>query len=118
MYREHHYYIYIMSNFKRTVLYIGVSNNLVRRVIEHKYGLGSGFTSKYKLKYLIYYEEYQYIQEAIQREKELKGWLREKKINLIKSTNLEMKDLSDELLKDFKYEEIQEIISNLKDLYK
>jgi len=107
-----------MSNFKRTVLYIGVTNNLFRRVIEHKYELGSKFTRKYKLKHLIYYEEYQYIQEAIVREKQLKGWLREKKINLIKSKNFELKDLSEELLKDFRYEEIQQIISDLKNLYK
>lgn len=110
--------MYIMSNFKRTVLYIGVTNNLFRRVIEHKYELGSKFTRKYKLKHLIYYEEYQYIQEAIVREKQLKGWLREKKINLIKSKNFELKDLSEELLKDFRYEEIQQIISDLKNLYK
>jgi len=88
-----------MSNFKRTVLNIGVCNDILRRLIEHKYELGSVFTRKYKLKHLIYYEEYKYIQEAIQREKELKGWLREKKIKLIKEDNPGMEDLSKELLK-------------------
>jgi putative endonuclease len=107
-----------MSNFKRTVLYIGVSNNLIRRIIEHKYGLGSVFTRKYKLKHLIYYEEYQYIKDAIQREKELKGWVREKKVNLIKSENPKVRDLSEKLLKEYSHREINEVVSELRNIYK
>jgi len=118
MYYEHSYYVYVVSNFNRAVLYIGVCNDIARRMIEHKYGFGSQFTKKYKLKYLIYYEEYKYIQEAIQREKELKGWLREKKIKLIKEDNPKMKDLSEELLEDFSKEELSEIVNDLRSLYK
>jgi len=117
MYYEHHYYVYIMSNSKRAVFYIGACNDIVRRIIEHKNEIGSVFTKKYKLKYLVFFEEYQYIQDAIQREKQLKGWLREKKIKLIKEDNPNMNDLSKELLEDFSYEEIQEIVDDLKGLY-
>jgi len=73
---------------------------------------------KYNLKFLIYYEEYQYIQEAISREKELKGWRREKKFTLIKENNPDLKDLSKELLEDYTYEDIQEILEALKENYK
>ena len=106
-----------MSNSKRAVFYIGACNDIVRRIIEHKNEIGSVFTKKYKLKYLVFFEEYQYIQDAIQREKQLKGWLREKKIKLIKEDNPNMNDLSKELLEDFSYEEIQEIVDDLKGLY-
>ncbi len=101
MKKEYHFYVYIMSNYERTTFYIGFTNHIVRRVIEHKFGLGSDFTKKYKLKYLIYFEEYQYVDQAIMREKELKGWIRKKKLNLIKEVNPEMKDLGKELFKDY-----------------
>jgi putative endonuclease len=97
-------YIYIMSNYKRTTFYIGVTNNLERRVQEHKEGLVSGFTKRYKLKYLMYYEDFPSITDAIMREKQLKNWHREWKINLIKSVNPEMKDLNDEILTTTKKE--------------
>jgi len=71
--REHIYYFYIMSNHNRNIFYCGVCNNIDRRVIEHKHEFGSIFTKKYKLKYLVYYEEYQFIQDAISREKEIKN---------------------------------------------
>lgn len=92
---EHHYYVYIMTNTSRT-LYIGVTNNLEKRVYEHKQKLIKGFTSKYNIKKLVYFEETPDINSAIEREKMLKGWLRKKKINLIKSINPRWKDLSED----------------------
>jgi len=88
-------YVYIMSNKNKTTFYIGVTNNLERRVAEHKEGSGSKFTSKYKLYELIYYEIIYDIEQAIKKEKQLKNWHRDWKLNLIKSLNPEMKDLSE-----------------------
>jgi putative endonuclease len=87
------YYVYIMTNKSRT-LYTGVTNNLRRRVFEHKHHLIDGFTKKYNITKLVYYEETNDITEAIAREKQIKGWLRKKKIALIESINAEWKDLS------------------------
>lgn len=87
-------FVYIMSNKNRTTFYIGITNNLERRVAEHKAGAGSTFTSKYKLFDLIYFEMIPDIEQAIAREKQLKRWHRAWKINLIKSENPEMKDLA------------------------
>ena len=89
------YYVYILTNKSRT-LYAGVTNDLVRRVYEHKKKLIKGFTSKYHIQYLVYYETTSSIYSAIQREKQIKGWLRAKKIALIESTNPDWKDLSEE----------------------
>jgi len=86
-------YVYIMSNKNRTTFYIGVTNNLEKRVSEHRSGKGSEFTSKYNLSDLVYYELIPDIEEAIKREKQLKRWHRDWKINLIKSFNPDMKDL-------------------------
>jgi putative endonuclease len=88
-----HYYVYIMTNRSRT-LYTGVTNNLERRVYEHKNKLVAGFTSKYNITQLVYYEETNDVQEALLREKQIKGWLRSKKIALIESINPQWKDLS------------------------
>jgi putative endonuclease len=87
------YCIYIMSNSNRTVLYIGVTNNLYRRYNEHKSGKIEGFTKKYSCHILLYYEEFQNIEYAIAREKFLKGWSRSKKDNLIREKNLRLEDL-------------------------
>ncbi|HPV70464.1 MAG TPA: GIY-YIG nuclease family protein [Candidatus Magasanikbacteria bacterium] len=87
------FFVYIMTNTSKT-LYTGVTNNLFRRVREHKQGLIPGFTKKYNIKKLIYFENYSSINEAIQREKQIKGWIRTKKINLIESLNPQWKDLS------------------------
>jgi putative endonuclease len=87
------YYVYIMTNDSDT-LYIGVTNDLVRRVYEHKQKLVEGFTSKYNITQLVYYEETNDIQSAIAREKQIKGWLRKKKIALIRSVNPKWEDLS------------------------
>jgi len=88
------YFVYIMSNNSRT-LYIGVTDNLIRRVAEHKQGKVKGFTSKYNIKRLVYFESGSEINEALFREKQLKGWLREKKIALIEQENPDWKDLSE-----------------------
>jgi len=84
-----------MTNKSRT-LYTGVTNDLNRRVYEHKNKLIKGFTSKYNITKLVYYEEYNDINDAIRREKQIKGWSRKKKIELIESVNPEWKDLSEE----------------------
>ncbi len=88
-------YVYIMSNYKLSTLYTGVTNNLERRVLEHKLGKGSKFTEKYKLRKLIYFEEAELIEDAIEREKQLKRWHRDWKWNLIKTTNPNLNDLSE-----------------------
>jgi putative endonuclease len=87
------YYVYIMTNHSGT-LYTGVTNNLERRVYQHKHKTVKGFTRKYNITQLVYFEHTHDIRAAILREKEIKGWLREKKINLIKSINPEWNDLS------------------------
>ncbi len=87
------YYVYILANYSRT-LYIGVTNNLVRRIYEHKNQLNNGFTKKYGIHRLVYYEIFQDVSAAILREKELKGWVRKKKIALIEQFNPEWKDLA------------------------
>ena len=89
------YFVYIMTNKSRT-LYTGVTNDLMRRVDEHKKKLIPGFTSKYNIQFLVYYESTPSIHVAIEREKQIKGWLRAKKIALINSMNPEWKDLSEE----------------------
>ena len=87
------YHVYIMTNRSRT-LYTGVTNDLERRVFEHKSGTGSKFTSKYRITRLVYYEACSDPREAITREKQIKGWLRAKKIALIESVNPDWDDLS------------------------
>ena len=90
------YHVYIMTNWSNKVLYIGITSNLQWRVFEHKNKLIKGFTSKYNLNKLVYYEEFQYVEDAIMREKQLKGWLRIKKIRLVDSINSEWDDLAQE----------------------
>ncbi len=75
-------------------MYTGVTGDLAGRVFQHKQGKGSGFTSKFKITRLVFFEEYQYVEEAITREKQIKGWVRIKKINLIEFTNPDWVDLS------------------------
>jgi putative endonuclease len=91
-------YVYIMSNFKRTTFYIGVTSDLERRVSDHREGKIVGFTKRYHLKYLVYFEEVGSIDLAITREKQLKNWHREWKINLIRQMNPDMRDLGAEFL--------------------
>jgi putative endonuclease len=87
------YYVYIMTNFTNSVLYTGVTNDLVRRVHEHKEKLVKGFTSKYNITKLVYFESGEDAYGAISREKQIKAGSRKKKIELINSTNPEWKDL-------------------------
>ena len=87
------YYVYIMTN-KSGTLYTGVTNNLERRVYEHKNKLVDGFTKKYNITKLVYFEATGGVNAAIEREKQIKGWLRKKKVDLIESINPGWKDLS------------------------
>ena len=87
------YYVYIMAS-RSQVLYIGVTNHLARRVAEHKTGEVAGFTQRYKVNRLVYFESSTSINAAISREKQLKGWTRSKKIRLIESDNPNWEDLS------------------------
>src|SRR3954466_282986 len=90
------FYVYILFNHSRT-LYVGVTNDLIRRVDEHRKGKVPGFTAKYKIKQLAHYEIYPDAMTAIEREKQIKGWMREKKIALIESANPHWDDLSNHL---------------------
>jgi putative endonuclease len=92
------YYVYILASKKDGVLYIGVTNNLERRTYEHKNGLIEGFTKRYKVKLLVYFETCSDINAAITREKQLKKWKRQWKIELIEKLNPEWKDLSIEFI--------------------
>ena len=87
------YYVYILANTNHTVLYIGVTGNLRRRVYEHKTGVIEGFTKKYRVHKLVYFENCHDIKDAIKREKQLKGWTREKKKALIETVNPEWKEI-------------------------
>jgi putative endonuclease len=91
------YCVYIMTNAHNTVLYTGITNNLVRRVYEHKNGLGSTFVKKYNVHKLVYYEIGNDVHATIAREKQIKGGSRKKKIDLINSMNLYWKDLYEEI---------------------
>ncbi len=88
------YYVYILSNWTNTVLYTGVTNSLERRMYEHKNDLIDGFTKKYHVHKLVYYEFTTDVRVALEREKQVKAWRREKKIALIESLNPKWKDLS------------------------
>ena len=94
----HQYYVYILSNKKNGTLYIGVTNNLERRMFQHKNKLVEGFSKKYDLTKLMYFEIFQYIEKAIEREKRLKKWKRQWKINLIEEKNPNWNDLASDWL--------------------
>lgn len=95
--REHNYYVYILTRERNSVFYVGVTNNLLRRVYEHKEGIISGFTKKYNVKMLVYYEYFNDIYAAINREKVIKKWRRKYKIAVIESMNPNWRDLYFEL---------------------
>ena len=88
------YYVYLITNWNNKVLYIGVTNNLERRLYEHKNKLIKGFTEKYNINKLVYFEQTSDIESAITREKEIKKWRREKKNSLVESANKQWQDLS------------------------
>lgn len=92
-------FVYIMSNKNRTTLYVGVTNNIERRVLEHKSGINPGFTKRYNLHHLLYYECIDGMQNAINREKQIKNWRREWKLNLIKMENPKLLDLAEDWYK-------------------
>lgn len=89
------YYVYIMTNKNNTVLYTGITGDLKRRVYEHKSKIQGGFTKRYNIQSLVYYEEYSDVNQAILREKSIKNLVRRKKDELITSLNPEWKDLSE-----------------------
>ena len=92
------YYVYILTNRNHTVLYTGVTNDLVRRVYEHKNHLdGKSFTAKYKVNKLIYFEQTSDVRVALEREKQIKGWKRENKIGLIMESNPRWIDLYEQI---------------------
>ena len=93
---SHQYYIYILASQKNGTLYIGVTNDLERRVLEHKQKRNEGFSSRYNVNMLVYFESFQYINDAILREKRLKKWNRQWKINLIEEENNDWNDLSED----------------------
>lgn len=98
MITDHQYFVYILCTRNFKLLYVGVTNDLSRRLLEHISGKYDGYTRRYQVHYLLYFEEFKYIDKAIKREKELKGWIRKKKLALIKSKNPQLKFLNDELL--------------------
>ena len=91
----HNYYIYILASCKNGTIYIGMTNDLSRRISEHKRKEIKGFTAKYNVDKLVYVEHFKYVGDAISREKQLKGWNRRKKIELIEKDNYNWNDLSD-----------------------
>ena len=93
--REHRYFVYLLTNRNDKVMYVGMTNNLERRVYEHKNKMVEGFTKKYNLSKLVYFEETRDVRAAIAREKEIKKWRREKKDNLVIAANPDWKDPSE-----------------------
>ncbi len=88
------YFVYILASKKDGVLYIGVTNDLERRILEHKHKLNKGFATKYNADKLVYFEQFSIVEESIQREKQLKKWNRDWKIELIEKENPDWKDLA------------------------
>jgi len=91
------YYVYILASKRNSTLYIGITNSLIRRVYEHQNGLTEGFTKKYKVRNLVFYERFDDVKSAIRHEKQLKKWNRKWKIELIEKDNPEWKDLYEDL---------------------
>ena len=98
--KHHNYFVYIITNHKKKVLYTGVTNNLEQRLTEHYINRGNKqtFAGKYHCHYLVYFERHQYIQHAIAREKQIKGWIRKKKEELINTENPDWKFLNAEIM--------------------
>jgi len=95
---DRHYYVYILTNFTNTVLYTGVTNDLIRRIYEHRNHLVKGFTARYNVTKLVYFEETSDVMSAIAREKQIKAGSRQKKIDLIKSSNPNWEDLYNNII--------------------
>jgi len=90
---RHKYYVYILTNWNNKVMYVGMTNNLERRILEHKSKLIEGFTKKYNVTNLVYYEVFDDVKVCIEREKEIKGWRREKKNKLVEKVNPKWKEI-------------------------
>ena len=100
---SHTYYVYIITNSYRSTFYIGMTNNLGLRLWQHNENIEKGiktFASKYNLKYLVYYEKFTWVHQAIEKEKELKGWRRDKKLELIRTFNANFEFLNDRFSKE------------------
>lgn len=95
---DKYYYVYILSNATRTTLYVGVTNDIFRRLEEHISGVVEGFSKKYKTKSLVYFEVFNDIYLALEREKQIKKWTRNKKLLLIKSMNPNFDDLKNKIV--------------------
>jgi len=93
------YWVYILANKPGGTLYVGVTNNLIRRVYEHREGLAEGFTKRYGIKMLVYFEAHDTIAAALQREKNIKHWSREWKVDLILASNPDWKDLYHDIVR-------------------
>lgn len=111
MTNNHIYFVYILASKRNGTLYIGVTNDLTRRVLEHKDKIIKGFTSKYGVDKLVYYESFQYVNDAIKRETTLKAWKRKWKLELIETENKYWKDLFYDLTSE---EEIEGLRENIK----
>ena len=107
---EKTFYVYILASKKNGVLYIGVTNNLLRRVLEHKDKIIEGFSSTYRANKLVYFEIFKYVKDAINREKKLKDWHRDWKIRIIEEKNKEQKDLFYDLFSKEEIELMREVI--------
>ncbi|HET7435419.1 MAG TPA: GIY-YIG nuclease family protein [Thermoanaerobaculia bacterium] len=94
------YFVYLLTNYDMTVLYTGVTNSLERRIWQHKNGIFEGFTKRYKCDRLLYFEEYSEIDQAIAREKQIKGWTRAKKNALVATANPKWHDLAADWYRD------------------
>lgn len=92
--RSYRFWVYIMANINHHVLYIGMTNDIARRMYEHVHGVVEGFTSEFRVHKLVYFEEYQYVHDAIAREKQLKQFRREDKLKLIEESNPGWEDLA------------------------
>jgi putative endonuclease len=110
MKNEHTYYVYILTNKRNGTLYTGVTNNLLRRVLEDKDKIIKGFTTKYGVDKLVYYEVYNYIKDAIQIEANIKAWHRKWKLELIERNNKEWKDLFNDLINEKELEELKKLV--------
>ncbi len=97
MHQQKTYYVYILTNWNHEVMYIGVTSDIHKRIYQHKNKLADGFTKKYNVTKLVYYESTEDVRSAISREKQLKGWARKKKNNLVMVTNPGWKDLGADL---------------------
>jgi putative endonuclease len=95
--RNHDYWVYILTNTHYTTLYIGITNSLTRRLSQHRMGEKKGFTGRYRLNRLVWFEHFRDVNDAIACEKKLKGWRRSRKIALVEQTNPQWVDLSDDL---------------------